>query len=64
MAISTLTIQRLCRGEYVGDPDWNTQLASFKEGTTSVNRVLLSILGPFANIQVLGTQQGGVIYNN
>jgi hypothetical protein len=51
-------------GKYVGDPNWNTQLASFKEGTTSVNRVLLSILGPFANIQSLGTQKGGVIYNN
>ncbi len=51
-------------GKYIGDSDWNTQLASFKQGTTSVNRVLLSILGPFANIQSLGTQQGGVIYNN
>jgi hypothetical protein len=51
-------------GKYVGDSGWNSQLASFKEGTTSVNRVLLSILGPFQYIQSLGTKKGGAIYNS
>jgi hypothetical protein len=55
----------IANGKYIGDPSaWNTQLAGFKQGTTSVNRVLLSILGPFANIQSLGTQPGGAIYKN
>lgn len=51
-------------GAYVGDTNWNTQLASLKQGTTSVNRILLSVLGPFSNIHLLGTEPGGILYNN
>lgn len=51
-------------GKYVGDSNWNATLASLKQGATSVNRILLSILGPFANIKALGTQKNGILYNN
>jgi hypothetical protein len=51
-------------GNYLGSTDWNTQLASLKQGTTSVNRILLSVLGPFANINTLGTAKTGVLYKN
>lgn len=57
----TLVVQG---GKYVGDPHWNATLASLKQGTTSVDRILLSILGPFANIKALGTNKNGILYNN
>lgn len=59
-------------GNYVGDPSWPAALASLKEGTTSVNRLLFSVLGygggTFPTIQWLIQQQGtgpdSILYRN
>ncbi len=59
-------------GSYIGSAAWPGQLASLKQGTTSVNRLLFSIGGwgvqDFANIQALinsqGTGPSSILYQN
>lgn len=63
----------ISQGEYVADPAWPGLLASLKEGATSVNRLLFSLLGypgfsTFATIQRLiqtqGTGPDSILYKN
>jgi hypothetical protein len=55
-------------GEYVGAPEWAQQLASLKEGKTSVNRLLFSVgsggVDDFTHIQSFGTDPNGILYKN
>ena len=59
-------------GAYIGEGNWPAQLASLKEGSTSVNRLIFSIGGwgvqDFPNIQKLIREQGtgpdSILYKN
>lgn len=58
--------------QYVGNPDWPAELASLKEGTTGVNRLLFCIggwgTGDFRHIKDLveseGTGPDSILYRN
>lgn len=59
-------------GVYIGDPDWPDMLAGLKTGTTSVDRLIFSVLGyeggTFPTIQWLietqGTTPDSILYRN